>query len=58
MIYQFSKRTIEYLTSLSGQPTDQDQIDVYIYGMECFINTAVPVTFISYANQLCTYLNV
>ena len=47
MIYQFSKRTIEYLTSLSGQSTDQDQLDVYIYGLECFINTAVPVTLLT-----------
>lgn len=47
MIYQFSKRTIEYITSLSDQPTDQEQLDVYIYGMECFINTAVPVTLLT-----------
>lgn len=47
MIYQFSKRTIEYLTSLSGQSTDQDQLDVYIYGLECFIYTAVPVTLLT-----------
>lgn len=47
MIYRFSKRTIEYLTSLSGQPIGQDQLDVYIYGLECFINTAVPVTLLT-----------
>ena len=47
MIYEFSKRTIEYIASLSDQPSDQDQLDVYIYGMECFLNTAIPVILLT-----------
>ena len=47
MIYEFSKRTIKYIASLSDQPSDQDQLDVYIYGMECFLNTAIPVILLT-----------
>ena len=47
MIYELSKRTIEYIASLSDQPSDQDQLDVYIYGMECFLNTAIPVVLLT-----------
>lgn len=43
MIYQLSTRTIEYIAAHSNQAIDQDQLDVYIYGLECFVNTAVPV---------------
>ena len=47
MIYQLSKRTIEYIAACSNQDIDQDQLDVYIYGLECFINTAVPVVLLT-----------
>ena len=47
MVYQFCKRTIEYISAYSSQDIDQDQQDIYIYGMECFINTAVPVIFLT-----------
>ena len=47
MVHQLSKRTIEYIAARSNQDIDQDQLDVYIYGLECFINTAVPVVLLT-----------
>ena len=47
MIYHLSKRTIKYIAAHSNQDIDQDQLDVYIYGLECFINTAVPVVLLT-----------
>lgn len=47
MIYHFSKRVIEHMAAHSNLDIDQDQLDVYIYGLECFINTAVPVVLLT-----------
>lgn len=52
MIYLLSKRTIEYIATRSNQNVDQDQLDVYIYGLECFINTAVPVLLLTFFSIL------
>lgn len=43
MINQFAKQLINILTSKTKQSVDSDQLEVYIYGLECLINTAVPV---------------
>ena len=41
MINQFAKQLINILTSKTKQSVDSDQLEVYIYGLECLINTAV-----------------
>lgn len=41
MTNKYSKKIVSCLLSLSDNPTDNDQAEVYIYGMECFLNTAI-----------------
>lgn len=41
MINKYSKKLVSCLLSLSDSKADNDQTEVYIYGMECFLNTAI-----------------
>ena len=43
MIQRISAKIVQALIINSQIDVDDDQKEVYIYGMECFINTAVPV---------------
>lgn len=43
MIAIYSKKIVNWLIHHSGLSTDEDQIDIYVYGLECFLNTAITV---------------
>ncbi len=47
MINQFSKQIINLIVAKSKQCVDIEQLEIYIYGLECFINTAVPVIILT-----------
>lgn len=47
MINQFSKQIIDLIALQTKQRIDNEQLEVYIYGLECFINTAVPVILLT-----------
>ena len=34
---------VNKLIRISGEDIDQDQQDVYIYGLECFLNTFITI---------------
>jgi accessory gene regulator B len=38
-----SKKIVQYLITASGIETESDQVEVYIYGLECFLNTGITV---------------
>lgn len=41
MITRYSKKIINWLVNHSEFSQDEEQIEVYIYGLECFFNTAI-----------------
>lgn len=43
MITILSKKIAYYLVSASNTEPESDQIDVYIYGLECFLNTGFTI---------------
>lgn len=46
MLHQLSIHTVEYFLSVLHKPIDEDQKEIYIYGMECFLNTSIPLLLI------------
>ena len=47
MINRFSKQIINSIVSQTKRDIEFEQLEVYIYGLECFINTAVPVIILT-----------
>lgn len=47
MLHKLSLYTIEYFLSFLPAPHDEDQKEIYVYGLECFLNTVIPVILIS-----------
>lgn len=47
MLHQLSLYTVEYFLSFLPAPYDEDQKEVYVYGLECFFNTSIPVILIT-----------
>lgn len=47
MITRCSKRIINYLISHAELVHDEEQIEVYVYGLECFLNTAITILLLS-----------
>ncbi|MBD5545221.1 MAG: accessory gene regulator B family protein [Lachnospiraceae bacterium] len=43
MISMISKKIVQYLITASAIETESDQVEVYIYGLECFLNTGITV---------------
>ena len=43
MINMISKKIVQYLITASDIETEAEQVEVYIYGLECFLNTAITV---------------
>lgn len=43
MITTLSKKIVHHLISVSNTEPESDQIEVYIYGLECFLNTGFTV---------------
>lgn len=43
MIKKYSKRIANLLINYSGTPSKEQNIEIYIYGLECFFNTLIPL---------------
>lgn len=43
MITTYSKKIVNWLLYRSGVRHDEEDIEVYVYGLECFFNTAIPL---------------
>ncbi len=54
MITAYSKKIVNWLINHSGISEDEDQIEIYVYGLECFLNTAITV-FILFLWSILTH---
>lgn len=43
MIKKYSKKIAHLLINYSKTPSTEENIDIYIYGLECFFNTIIPL---------------
>ena len=44
MITKWATSIANKLAELSGEDVSADQLEIYIYGLECFLNTFIPDT--------------
>lgn len=47
MITAYSKKIVNWLLDRSGTLHDEEDIEVYVYGLECFFNTAIPLLILT-----------
>ena len=50
MITKWATSIANKLAELSGEDVSADQLEIYIYGLECFLNTFITIVSVSYTH--------
>lgn len=46
MIMKCAIRIVRFFVKYSGLRVNDDQVEIYVYGLECFLNTAITITIL------------